>query len=205
MINWDPGNFYEIVIANRCLSIKNVILPCQHCLPPTPPPSPESLPSLPARTRWTLTGAPPAFKKAKLDNSNNLDNGRGYGNGEAENDSTDGDEPSSHLGFDQDNHLDHDHDHDVEKHDSAENPISDGVSIISNNNGKNSDVTAKKRSKPWKLYAKPGGAGKGMHDANLYRRYRPDFRELATEYPGEQRSLERWTVPMSWEFFKAFS
>lgn len=35
--------------------------------------------------------------------------------------------------------------------------------------------------KPWKIHRHTAGS---MHDANLYRHYRPDFRELAKEYPG---------------------
>ncbi len=45
------------------------------------------------------------------------------------------------------------------------------------------DKVRKKKSKPWKVYRRAGGGS--MHEANLYRRYRPDFRELAREYPGE--------------------
>lgn len=40
----------------------------------------------------------------------------------------------------------------------------------------------KRGSKPWKAHDRPAGS---MHDGNLYRHYRPDFRELAREYPGE--------------------
>ncbi|CAN0230877.1 unnamed protein product, partial [Ectocarpus sp. 6 AP-2014] len=42
-------------------------------------------------------------------------------------------------------------------------------------------AVCKNKKKPWKVHASAGG-GK-MHDANLYRHYRPDFRELAREYP----------------------
>lgn len=46
-----------------------------------------------------------------------------------------------------------------------------------------SDLGGRKgRNKPWKAHGcKAGGS---MHAANLYRHYRPDFRELAREYPG---------------------
>eukprot|EP00903_Cladosiphon_okamuranus_P020233 g18570.t1 len=43
------------------------------------------------------------------------------------------------------------------------------------------DVIGKSKNKPWKLHRRAGG--RSMHDANLYRHYRPDFRELAREYP----------------------
>lgn len=36
------------------------------------------------------------------------------------------------------------------------------------------------RKKPWKIHRPRGN----MHDANIYRYYRPDFRELARTYPG---------------------
>ncbi|CAM9387291.1 unnamed protein product, partial [Scytosiphon promiscuus] len=39
----------------------------------------------------------------------------------------------------------------------------------------------KSRNRPWKVHGRR--AGGSMHDANLYRHYRPDFRELAREYP----------------------
>ncbi|CAM9798620.1 unnamed protein product [Ectocarpus sp. 13 AM-2016] len=42
-------------------------------------------------------------------------------------------------------------------------------------------AVCKNKKKPWKVHASASG-GK-MHDANLYRHYRPDFRELAREYP----------------------
>ncbi|CAM9655593.1 unnamed protein product [Laminaria digitata] len=45
----------------------------------------------------------------------------------------------------------------------------------------------KGRNKPWKMHGRrlggDGGGGGAMHDANVYRHYRPDFRELAREYP----------------------
>lgn len=42
----------------------------------------------------------------------------------------------------------------------------------------------KNRNRPWKVHGRRPGGGGAMHDANVYRHYRPDFRELAREYPG---------------------
>lgn len=50
-------------------------------------------------------------------------------------------------------------------------------------------VVRKSRNKPWKLHRRV--AGGSMHDANLYRHYRPDFRELAREYPGKSFGVRR--------------
>lgn len=48
-----------------------------------------------------------------------------------------------------------------------------------------SDAALRARKKPWKIHRPRGN----MHDANLYRYYRPDFRELAKEYPGQDERL----------------
>ncbi|CAN0142790.1 unnamed protein product, partial [Hapterophycus canaliculatus] len=49
-------------------------------------------------------------------------------------------------------------------------------------NGPGGEVPRKKnRNRPWKVHGH--GAPGSMHNANLYRHYRPDFRELAKEYP----------------------
>ena len=45
----------------------------------------------------------------------------------------------------------------------------------------------KSKNKPWKVHRRVGGGS--MHNANLYRHYRPDFRELAREYPGQKQSV----------------
>lgn len=50
-------------------------------------------------------------------------------------------------------------------------------------------VTRKSKNKPWKIHRREGGGS--MHDANLYRHYRPDFRELAREYPGKTFTAKR--------------
>lgn len=43
---------------------------------------------------------------------------------------------------------------------------------------------ARKRKKPWRVHGRPDGS---MHNTNVYKRYRPDFRELLREYPGTVR------------------
>ncbi|CAM9398477.1 unnamed protein product [Ectocarpus fasciculatus] len=52
---------------------------------------------------------------------------------------------------------------------------------VGSGGGGGGTAVRKNKKKPWKVHASAGG-GK-MHDANLYRHYRPDFRELAREYP----------------------
>ncbi|CAM9122059.1 unnamed protein product [Ectocarpus sp. 12 AP-2014] len=55
----------------------------------------------------------------------------------------------------------------------------DGVGSVGGDGG--GAAVCKNKKKPWKVHTSAGG-GK-MHDANLYRHYRPDFRELAREFP----------------------
>ena len=50
-------------------------------------------------------------------------------------------------------------------------------------------VIRKSKNKPWKVHRRVGGGS--MHDANLYRHYRPDFRELAREYPGKETAVQK--------------
>ena len=127
------------------------------------------MPDMPRQT------APPALKKARLDSdrfdhddgdgnrvrNDHIGSGDGYGDAEVHDGCTDGDEPSN-VGIDLPGDARRDRQGEV---------------------GDWGDVKTKKKSKPWKVHARPGGGS--MHDANIYRHYRPDFRELASAYPGE--------------------
>eukprot|EP00752_Nemacystus_decipiens_P014801 g13176.t2 len=78
------------------------------------------------------------------------------------------------------NYDDDDFDDDPDAVDDAASPSGGGSGAGGGATGGGA-VIRKGKNKPWKVHRRVGGGS--MHDANLYRRYRPDFRELAREYP----------------------
>lgn len=54
------------------------------------------------------------------------------------------------------------------------------------NAGDSSPLPSGRGKKPWKVHRHTAGS---MHSTNLYRHYRPDFRELAKEYPGAVNAI----------------
>lgn len=124
-----------------------------------PPPPASKMPPLPCPTSKE---ASPLTKKVRL-------NGGVYGDCLSYDD-------DGHS-FDVDGHGDAG---DVDIHGGEDGDADDGNAAAAVGSGGG----VRKRKKPWRVHGPPDGS---MHNANLYKHYRPDFRELAMEYPGAHK------------------
>lgn len=131
--------------------------------------------------------ASPASKRQRLFRGSN---GSGIGDGDGCSHTSYGrpHEDGGGSTFAINNYEDSDFDDDDDD-DPAGDATASPAGVAGGGGGGGGGLARKNKKKPWKLHGRSGGGrgrGRSMHDANLYRHYRPDFRELAREYPGER-------------------
>ncbi|CAM9946766.1 unnamed protein product [Pylaiella littoralis] len=128
--------------------------------------------------------ASPASKRQRLFSGSN---GSGIGDGDGCSHTSYGrpHEDGGGSTFAINNYEDSDFDDDDDD-DPAGDATASPAGVAGGGGGGGGGLARKNKKKPWKLHGRSGGGrgrGRSMHDANLYRHYRPDFRELAREYP----------------------